>query len=427
MAEAQKAEAQKKEKKRCRSRIAEEVICLAQVGTCLQLIREEIRAKFHHDISEAAVRNILARAGLSLRRLREERRARRQIQPHSPAAELAAQAADTQAVAALRAHAEGEGRLAAELEVALRAQGFRVPRRQAQRAARAALAELRAQHHGLLGLARGSRAATIVADVIDSEFVRVGDALRPRRRASWEIFRAAVKARFLAIADGLIRAEPTGAEEEGLPIWRVWLAGAVAAAVRVTHQGLKVAKATPAAPPGRTKVRGTVLELRSGVAKILTHNNEVLAIPAVGLTMRRRDTYWTFDVELVQPGDEVAVLPDGCFRMDRADGVEILQFTNRDIVHLVAWCLIGQPCWVEDGTRRWRCDLPSAQSVALLDVASLDWDEGTDGQDQDSSDVVRVRPCPGGKYRVLTGAARVAEAAAKGYEEIPAILEIPWR
>lgn len=102
-------------------------------------------------LTETAVRNILSRAGISIRTLRVERAARREIQPHSPAAELLRQANDL-AVAEIRAASEKRRPVHADWEPALRALGFQgVGRRQARRAGAAVLAELRAQAKALKG------------------------------------------------------------------------------------------------------------------------------------------------------------------------------------------------------------------------------------------------------------------------------------
>lgn len=137
---------------RKRSRVAQEVIHLAQSGVCIALIAKQT------GLTKEAVRSILARAGLSLRALRAERAARRRIEPHSPAAQLLAQAADTVAVAEIRAAIEKRRPVHGDWEPALRAQGFPVPRRQARRAAAAVLAELRAQATA----ARGHQVVVVV-------------------------------------------------------------------------------------------------------------------------------------------------------------------------------------------------------------------------------------------------------------------------
>lgn len=121
-----------------RSRVQEEVIRMAKAGMSVAGIAAATGR------SQNAVRQILSRAGVSVQELREERRAQ-EIHAGSPAAELLAQAADTAAVRELRAAMEHGRPIPADMEPALRAQGFPVGRRQARRAARAIVAELRAQ------------------------------------------------------------------------------------------------------------------------------------------------------------------------------------------------------------------------------------------------------------------------------------------
>lgn len=126
--------------KRSRSRVAQEVVSLLHQTTNIAFIAAKV------GITPAAARNILSRQGLSIRAIRTERRARpKTIQPGSPAAQLAAQAADTAAIQELRTAAEECRHVPADVEPALRAGGFPVPRRQQRRAAAAVLAELRAQ------------------------------------------------------------------------------------------------------------------------------------------------------------------------------------------------------------------------------------------------------------------------------------------
>lgn len=415
-AEAQQAKAKKK---RCRSRVAEKLIRLIQQGTCLPLAAKEA------GLTEVAARNILSRAGISLRAVRAQLAARRQVQPHSPAARLIAQANDTAAVQELRAATEEMRPVKLEWQPALRALGFPVPRRQSRRAAAAALRQLHAQqYHDLLRL-RSDGAAAIMADVIEREFHHVDSmTFRPRRRTSWEVFRSTLKDRFQAIADGRVVLEPVGTEE-GLPLYRMNILDLVAAAVRRTSDnGYRVAPAKPVGPPGRAVVRGTLLRVQGALATILSSHEKI--VPCAGLVVRCNDGWYeTDDLGLLQPDDRVAVLTDGRLRLDAAKGMEVVRLMVSDLAHLAAWCIVGEPCWIKlNGTdQRWRCDLPATQAVALVDVASLDWSEAAD----DSVDVVKVRPHHEGsqlKYKVVTGAWKVADAVVKGYGEIPVVVEI---
>lgn len=412
-------------KKRSRSRVAEQVIRYAEKGMSIACIAAATGRRVN------AVRQILSRAGISVQELRAARRARpKEIQPHSPAAELLLQANDA-AVAKIRAAAEEQRPVPAAYEPALRAQGFPVGRRQHRRAAAAVLRELRAaQYQNLLRLLPGSSAATIAADVIDREFARVGDAFRPRRKTSWQIFRTTIKERFEAIAGGRIAVEPTGAAEGGLPVYRMTILEDLTAVVRQTPEGLRVARAEQTSQPGTATFRGMLLRLEGPTTEGLTaviltsRGEETTSYTCLVVRDRHEQTWNVDDLEIIRQGDTVAVISGGCLRIDdTAEGLEIVQLSDSDLVHLAAWCMVGEPCWIETetpfGPQRWRCELPSAQTTAVLDVASLDWCEAPD-----DGNVVKVRPCRE-KYRVTAGAGRVAEAAARGCTQIPVVIEVP--
>lgn len=293
------------------------------------------------------------------------------------------------------------------------------------------LKKLLAERKGLLK-AFGRSAAVLVQDIIANEFVWIDDTtFRPRRKMSWEILRAAVRDRYKLVAEGRVVIRPTGRVEEQMPVYRMTLLEEPAAAVRQTPDGYRVARAEQIDRAGRPIARGSLKELRQATA-VLSTPGGAMEVPCTAVVVRRRGrrggTWEINDLGLLQPGDEVVAHDDGRLET-KAKDINIVVLTQTDTAYLAAWCIVGEPCWIEmdgwDKPARWRCDLPSVRSVAVIDLASLDWDRGAV---EDAAEVVKVRPYREGtevKYKVVVGAERVAEAAARGAKEIPVVIEQP--
>lgn len=270
--------------------------------------------------------------------------------------------------------------------------------------------------------------AAMVRDVIEAEFVPLDNLIfKPRRASSWEVLRTAVKKRFLAVAERLVSVEPAGSLE-GLPLYQVNASEEVAVAVRATAQGFKVAPAAKSTNNIQPKIgaEGTVVRVGGGLVRIATPEGTMLENPVAGLVVSRRGFSWAVaDGGLLEPGDEVRVMADGRLEAKKTKGLEIVVMGAVEIAFVVAWCVIGERCWIEVngmcGSGRWRCEPPLHRVVASIDVSSLEL--GSELA-KDDGEVVKVRP-HGDRYQVVMGAKKVAEAIAAGAEEILVIVEQP--
>ncbi|MGB9887764.1 MAG: helix-turn-helix domain-containing protein [Moorellales bacterium] len=299
----------------------------------------------------------------------------------------------------------------------------------------------------------------LVRDVLEQEFVPMSDGiLRPRRRLSWEALRAVLEERFRAItAVNPVRSK-VGLEEagvrEGLPVYELKMGwdGPVAAAVRQMGQAYLVARADRLEGSAERVAAGRLEQWSpAGGRAVVAAEAGRIEAECTGIAVRHRGCLWSVsDPRLARPGDAVEVV--GTYLVVRGRDLRLVVLCEGEVARLAAWFMAGKDCFVRvwepaadggDSWREFRCALPGAEKVMLVDVDSLDWEEaarreraeleamsrgGREGRSDPRSRPVRVKPQEDrSRYRVVAGALRVAEAVERGTKQVPAVVELPQR
>jgi hypothetical protein len=320
------------------------------------------------------------------------------------------------------------------------------------------LKRLLAERKGLMKLV-GKNVYWLVRDVLEQEFVPMADGvLRPRRRLSWEALRAVLEERFRAItAVNPVRSKvglEEAGEREGLPVYELKMGwdGPVAAAVRQMGQAYLVARADRLEGSAERVAAGRLEQWSpAGGRAVVTAEAGRIEAECTGIAVRHRGCLWSVsDPRLVRPGDAVEVV--GSYLVARGRDLRLVVLCEEEVARLAAWFMAGKDCFVRvwepaadggDSWREFRCALPGAEKVMLVDVDGLDWEEaarreraeleamsrgGREGRSDPRSRPVRVKPQEDrSRYRVVAGALRVAEAVERGTKQVPAVVELPQR